>query len=112
MERQESENQEGEIIVDFDDLTPEQLDQIVGKVQAALLKNARRNRITIGGAKKNPGEEKVIRASGDCDLMCCGADMHYKEAFGVRRYYCQYRAHHPAIYVRQSDGEMLREEGL
>jgi len=92
------------------DLTPDQLAELVRKVQAALLKQAKRSPRTIGLPKKP--EEKIILASGDTDLTCCGVDMHYQDIFGIRRYYCPYRLHHPALYVRQSDGEMLREEDL
>jgi hypothetical protein len=92
------------------DLSDEQLGKLVKKIQDSLLKQARRNPRTIGLPKKNH-EEKIIRRD-DADFTCCGADMHYQDIFDVRRYYCPYRSHHPAIYVRQSDGEMLREEGL
>ena len=98
-------------IMDANDLTPEQLAELVRKVQDALLKQARQNRIHI--SLKSP-QEKAIRRD-DCELTCCGRDMEYKEFFGVRRYTCWYRpgsSNHPVYYVRQSDGEMLREQDL
>lgn len=86
------------------------MDKLVERIQAALLKQSRRNRTTISLNVRS--KEIIPQYEDEHELKCCGAEMHYKEAFGVRRYYCQHRAHHPAIYVRQSDGEMLREEDL
>ena len=56
------------------------------------------------------GVERAV--PGHNDLTCCGMDMIYQEVFGVRRYVCAYRAHHPAIYVNQVTGEHVSDEDL
>ena len=43
---------------------------------------------------------------------CCGMPMIYQEFFGVRRYQCDHRAHHPAIYVNLNTGEQVIDEDL
>ena len=46
------------------------------------------------------------------DLTCCGSPMVYLEVFGVRRYSCSHRAHHPAIYVNLNTGEHVSDDNL
>jgi hypothetical protein len=41
---------------------------------------------------------------------CCGGKMVYQDIFGVRRYQCYYRDHHPVLYVNLTTGEMLVDE--
>lgn len=43
---------------------------------------------------------------------CCGIPMDWQEVFGVRRYQCRHRSHHPAIYVNLNTGERVSDEGL
>ena len=38
--------------------------------------------------------------------------MNYQEVFGIRRYQCRHRSHHPAIYVNLNTGERIDEEDL
>ncbi len=38
--------------------------------------------------------------------------MVYIEFFGVRRYSCDHRAHHPAIYVNLYTGEHVSDDSL
>lgn len=89
------------------------MDKLVERIQAALLKQSRHNRTTISLNVRS--KEIIPQYEDDYDLRCCDRDMEYKEVFGIRRYSCAYRSgssNHPVIYVRQSDGEMLREEDL
>ena len=41
---------------------------------------------------------------------CCGQPMIYQDIFNVRRWQCQYRPHHPVIYVNMATGETLADE--
>ena len=41
---------------------------------------------------------------------CCGLPMKYQDIFNIRRYQCQHRSHHPAIYINQATGERLADE--
>jgi hypothetical protein len=43
---------------------------------------------------------------------CCGMPMNYQEVFGIRRYECRHRAHHPAIYVNLNTGQRASDEEL
>lgn len=43
---------------------------------------------------------------------CCGIPMDYQEVFGIRRYQCRHRGHHPAIYVNLNTGERVSGEDL
>lgn len=45
-------------------------------------------------------------------LKCCGLPMNYQEFFGIRRYECDHRSHHPAIYVNLYTGMQIRSEDL
>lgn len=45
-------------------------------------------------------------------LTCCGLPMIYQEFFGIRRYQCEHRSHHPVIYVNQNTGERVCDEDL
>ena len=45
-------------------------------------------------------------------LTCCGRPMIYQEFFGIRRYQCEHRSHHPVIYVNQNTGERVTDEDL
>lgn len=61
-------------------------------------------------------QDQHARPCPKCDpppvLTCCGQPMIYQEFFGVRRYQCDHRAHHPAIYVNQNTGERVTDEDL
>lgn len=46
------------------------------------------------------------------ELECCGFPMVWNEAFGIRRYHCQYRYHHPALWVNQNTGERVWENEM
>lgn len=43
---------------------------------------------------------------------CCGAPMMYQEFFGIRRYVCSYRSHHPQIFVNLYTGQEINDEDL
>ena len=43
---------------------------------------------------------------------CCGFPMAYQEVFGIRRYQCWYRSHHPAVWVNLNTGERVTDDGL
>jgi hypothetical protein len=38
--------------------------------------------------------------------------MSYQEVFGIRRYQCVYRSHHPAVWVRLDTGERITDDDL
>ena len=95
----------------LDDLSPADLDKIVKKVQDALLKQAGRNRHTIGLPARRTLPEEIV-TSDSSDLSCCGLEMKYQDIFNVREYFCQHRYHHPRIWVNQDNGDMIREEEL
>jgi hypothetical protein len=50
--------------------------------------------------------------SDDKALECCGMPMVWQEAFGIRRYSCSYRSHHPAIWVSQNTGQGISDYDL
>ena len=43
---------------------------------------------------------------------CCGFPMSYQEVYGIRRYLCAYRLHHPAVWVRLDTGERITDDDL
>ena len=44
---------------------------------------------------------------------CCGWPMKYQDIHGIiRRYQCQHRSHHPAIYVSLLTGLRARDEDI
>ncbi len=48
--------------------------------------------------------------AGDIPETCCGMDMDHEDHWGVRRYTCPYRSHHPVIWVNLNTGERIKEE--
>lgn len=44
--------------------------------------------------------------------ICCGFPMIYQEFFGIRRYMCDYRSHHPEIFVNLYTGEQIKDDNL
>jgi len=48
----------------------------------------------------------------DDKFECCGFPMQYQEIFGIRRYECYYRPHHPVTYVNLATNQVIIDKSL
>jgi hypothetical protein len=58
---------------------------------------------------------RIIAVGGPADpVKCprCDSLMTYQEVFGIRRYQCAHRLHHPAVWVRVDTGERITDDDL
>ena len=57
------------------------------------------------------GQAQLVEVASVVE-MCCGMPMKFQEVFGIRRYECDYRAHHEAVYVNLKTGQRIRENAI